>query len=135
VDNSSIQELTELLKGIWEEINCCLQQGCKKYEQPAQRKKNGTESAFPLDRSIIARLYEGKICENMNNLRSGRGLLPSGSLSPGIKPWRRSALRMERSLLPAKGSTSMTTAGIRQEREQEENKEEGWILPSRPNNR
>ncbi|MDI6764650.1 MAG: hypothetical protein QME83_16725 [Thermodesulfobacteriota bacterium] len=41
------------------------------------------------------RLYEAKICENMNNLRSGRGLLPSRSLSPGIKPWRRSALRIE----------------------------------------
>jgi len=84
VDNSSIQELTELLKGICEEINYRLQQGCKKYEQPAKRKKNGTESAFPLDSSIIARLYEGKICENMNNLRSGKGMLPSGSLSPGM---------------------------------------------------
>ena len=30
----------------------------------------------------------------------------------------------------------MATAGIWQEREQEENKEEeGWILPSRPNSR
>jgi nickel-dependent lactate racemase len=34
--------------------------------------KNGTESAFPLDRSIIGLLYKTNACENMNKLRSGR---------------------------------------------------------------
>jgi hypothetical protein len=57
---------------ICEEINYRLQQGCKKFKQPANRKKNSTESAFSLDRRIMSMLNKTNACENMNNLLSGR---------------------------------------------------------------